>query len=98
MNEAGACSASEPSEPSEPLSWHEICRRYADEWVALVETDWVDEDQVHAARVAGHGPRRMEPVEQARHLHARTRRSVISSPDASSRGLHAAFAYPARSA
>lgn len=32
MNEASACSA---SEPSEPLSWQEICRRYHDDTIAM---------------------------------------------------------------
>jgi hypothetical protein len=68
MSEAHAVAA---SEPSELLSWIEICRQYPDEWVALVEIDWVDEDEVRAARVAGHGPRRADPLEQARHLHLR---------------------------
>ena len=68
MSEAHAFSA---SEPSELLSWGEICRRYPDQWVALVEIEWVDEDEVRAARVAGHGPHRADPLEQARHLHAR---------------------------
>jgi hypothetical protein len=76
MSEAHAFST---SEPSEPLSWQEICRRYADQWVALVDIEWVwvwvwvwvDEDEVGTARVAGHGPRRADPLEQARHLHSR---------------------------
>jgi hypothetical protein len=68
MSEAHALST---SEPSEPLSWQEICRRYPDQWVALVEIDWTDEEEIVGARVAGHGPRRADPLEQARHLHSR---------------------------
>src|SRR5258708_97175 len=68
MSEAHAFSA---SEPSESMSWQEICQRYPDQWVALVEIVWIDEDEVRAARVAGHGPRRVDPLEQARHLHSR---------------------------
>lgn len=68
MSEARALSA---SEPTESLTWQEICRRYPDQWVALVEIEWVEDDEVRAARVAGHGPRRADPLEQARHLHAR---------------------------
>jgi hypothetical protein len=68
MGEAHAFSA---SEPSEPLTWQEICRRYPDQWVALVDIDWMDDDEVRAARVAGHGPRRADPLEQALHLHSR---------------------------
>jgi hypothetical protein len=60
------------TEPSESLSWREICVRYPDQWVALVEIDWVDDDdEVRAARVAGYGPRRADPLRQARHLHGR---------------------------
>lgn len=55
---------------SEPLSWDEIRRRYPDEWVALVEMDWIeDTDEFRTARVAGHGPRRKDPLAQARPLH-----------------------------
>lgn len=68
MAEAHARSA---PELSERLSWQEICRRYPDQWVAIVDIEWEEEDEVHAARVAGHGPRRADPLEQARHLHPR---------------------------
>jgi len=53
---------------SESLSWAEICARYRDQWVALVEIEWEDEDIVRAARVAGAGPRRADPLAQARAL------------------------------
>lgn len=59
------------AESSEPMTWQEICRRYPDQWVALVEIDWVDEDEVGTARVAGYGPHRADPLRQARHLHSR---------------------------
>jgi len=68
MSDAVAFAA---SEPSESLSWQEICRRYPDQWVALVEIDWTEEDEIRGARVAGHGPRRADPLLQARHLHSR---------------------------
>jgi hypothetical protein len=67
MSEARAPSS---SEPSAPLSWDEICRRYPDQWVALVEIDWTDDDEIRAARVAGSGPRRADPFEQTRGLHS----------------------------
>jgi hypothetical protein len=36
---------------TEPLTWAEICRRYPDRWVALVEMDWDDEtDEFTMAR------------------------------------------------
>ncbi len=57
------------SEVTEPLTWAEICARFPDEWVALVDIDWVDDDEVRTARVAGHGPRRADPLAQARPLH-----------------------------
>ena len=53
---------------SEPLTWPEICARYPNEWVVLVEADWIDEDDkdFRSARVAGHGKTRREPLVQAR--------------------------------
>jgi hypothetical protein len=63
--------ASATGEPSAPFSWQEICQRYPDQWVALVEIEWTDDDEILAARIAGHGPRRADPFEQARHLHSR---------------------------
>ena len=53
---------------SEPLTWQEICARYPNEWVVLVEVDWIDEDDkdFRFARVAGHGKTRREPLVQAR--------------------------------
>ncbi len=61
--------------PSEPLTWQEICDRYPEEWVVLVEIDWVnDRDfEFRNARVAGHGKRRKDPLIQARPLRERYR-------------------------
>lgn len=58
---------------SEPLSWSEICARYPDQWVALVEIDWINENDLgfRSARVAGHGKTRKEPLDQARPLRER---------------------------
>jgi hypothetical protein len=55
---------------SEPLTWSEICERYPDEWVVLVEVDWINDMDLEfrSARVAGHGKRRKDPLEQARPL------------------------------
>jgi hypothetical protein len=57
---------------SDLLTWTEICARYHDEWVALVEIDWVNENDLdfRCARVAGHGKTRKEPLDQARPLRA----------------------------
>jgi len=73
--------ATEPA-LSAPLTWSEICARYPDEWVALVEIDWVNENDLdfRSARVAGHGKTRREPLDQARPPGRGTRRSGISSP------------------
>lgn len=62
---------------SEPLTWAQICERHPDEWVVLVEVDWVEKDEdnltfeFHSARVATHGPTRREPLMQAKPLWAR---------------------------
>jgi hypothetical protein len=58
---------------SDPLTWPEICARYPDEWVALVEIDWLNENDLEfrSARVAGHGKTRKAPLDQARPLRAR---------------------------
>jgi hypothetical protein len=54
---------------SEPLAWEEICARYPTQWVALVDIDWIeDTDEFRTARVAGYGPRRADPLLQARTL------------------------------
>jgi len=60
---------------SEPMTWKEICERYPDEWVALVEVDWVNDRDFdfRSARVAGHGKRRKEPMVQAESLWERYR-------------------------
>jgi hypothetical protein len=56
-----------------PLTWSEICAHYPEQWVALVEIDWVNENDLdfRSARVAGHGKTRKEPLDQARPLRAR---------------------------
>lgn len=58
---------------SEPFSWSEICARYPDQWVALIEIDWVNENDLdfRSARVAGNGKTRREPLDQARPLRER---------------------------
>lgn len=52
---------------SKPMTWKEICEHFPNEWVALVEIDWINETDFdfHSARVVGHGSRR-EQYEQAR--------------------------------
>lgn len=53
---------------SEPMTWTEICARYPEQWVCLVEIDRIHPNNFHfrAARVVGHGKTRREPLVQAR--------------------------------
>jgi hypothetical protein len=64
-----------PTQPviSEPLTWEQICARYPDEWVSLVEFAWVDETvgEYTTARVAGHHKTRKEAYELTRALRER---------------------------
>jgi hypothetical protein len=52
---------------SEPMTWAEICARYPDQWVCLVEMDRVHPAgfDFRTARVIGHGKTRREPFDQA---------------------------------
>jgi len=64
MSEAHAI---EPESLTELMTWEQICQRYPDQWVALVEMDWDNEiDWFTVARVAGHGTTRRAPFEQMR--------------------------------
>jgi hypothetical protein len=59
--------AIDPQPLTELMPWKQICERYPDQWVALVEMDWNDEtDEFTMARVAGHGETRGEPFAQMR--------------------------------
>lgn len=53
---------------SEPLTWEQICKRYPDEWVCLVELDRIDPGRFafRTARVVGHDKHRRAAVEQSR--------------------------------
>lgn len=55
-------------EISEPLTWAEICARYPDEWVCIVEIDYIHPNglEFRTARVIGHGKTRRAPIEQAK--------------------------------
>lgn len=64
MNKAHAI---EPEPLTELLTWQQICERYPEQWVALVEMDWNEEtDEFTTARVAGHGATRAAPYAQMR--------------------------------
>ena len=58
---------------SEPLTWDQICERYPDEWVCLVEIDWIDRYSFsfRTARVVGHGAHPRDPFVQARAIRHR---------------------------
>jgi len=50
------------AENTERLTWDQICSRFPDEWVVLVETDWTHERGIEnsTAIVIGHYKRRKE--------------------------------------
>jgi len=54
-------------EVSEPLTWTEICGRYPDEWVCLVEIDFTHPNglEFRSARVIGHGKTQNESLDRA---------------------------------
>jgi hypothetical protein len=56
------------AEISEPLTWAEICARHPDEWVCIVEIDYIHPNglEFRTARVIGHGKTRRAPIEQAK--------------------------------
>lgn len=51
-----------PAQALERLTWDEIGSRYPDEWVMMVDVDWVNEDDpdFRTAIVVGHGKTRRE--------------------------------------
>ena len=53
---------------SDPLTWEQICDRYPDEWVCLVEIDTINDTDFafRMARVVGHGKHPRDPYLQAR--------------------------------
>jgi hypothetical protein len=62
-----AASTSAPA-ISDPLTWAEICDRYPEQWVCVVDIDRVAPNSLEfrTARVVGHGVTRREPLDQAR--------------------------------
>jgi hypothetical protein len=57
-----ASTASQVSIQAERFTWDQICERFPDEWVVLVETDWVNDRDFEfgTALVLGHYKRRKE--------------------------------------
>lgn len=53
---------------TESLTWPQICERYPDQWVCVVEIEWDEPPNFNfrSARVVGHGTTRREPLVQAR--------------------------------
>ena len=53
---------------TEPLTWSQICERFPDQWVCVVEIEWDEPRRFHFwnARVVGHGTTRREPFVRAR--------------------------------
>jgi hypothetical protein len=64
---------------TEPLSWAEICARYLDQFVCLVEIVRVElrSPEIKTARVVGHGPTHDAAFEPIRDLDARYPRFAI---------------------
>jgi hypothetical protein len=66
--------AAELIEPTitEPLTWAEICERFPDEWVCLVEIDYMRPGsfEFRMARIVSHGKTRREAFEYARRWQA----------------------------
>jgi len=55
----------------EPMTcWDEVRRRYPDQWVTLVEVDWIPDVpfDFRSALAIGHGQRRRDAMAQARPL------------------------------
>jgi hypothetical protein len=52
-------------EISKPLTWAEICARHSDEWVCLVEIDFIHPNNLEfrTARVIGHGKTQSESLD-----------------------------------
>ena len=57
MNEAASLAT-----VADRLSWSEICERFSDEWVVLVDADWIDDHNFEfgTATVFAHSKERRE--------------------------------------
>jgi hypothetical protein len=62
-----------PLETTEPLPWVEICIRYPDQYVCLVDIEHAElrSPEIKTARVAGHGPTRRAAFHASHDLNAR---------------------------
>lgn len=54
-------------------SWAEMCTRFPDQWVVLVDTDWIDHSkrEFRSARIVGHDVRRATALAAARPMTSR---------------------------
>ncbi len=52
------------------MTWAEICQRYPERWVVVVDADWLDDHGVEfrTARVVGHHVRRATALDEAQPL------------------------------
>lgn len=55
------------------LTWQQVCEKYPNQWVVLVDVEWVDDmySEFRTAMVAGHGPRSDDSLDQAEPLRSR---------------------------
>jgi hypothetical protein len=62
-----------PVEATDPLPWVEICMRYPDQYVCLVDIDHTElgSPEIKTARVVGYGPTRRAAFHAIRHLSAK---------------------------
>jgi hypothetical protein len=68
-----------PAEPTEPLPWMEICMRYPDQYVCLVDIDHAEvrSPEIKTARVAGYGPTRSAAFHASHHVSAKYPRHAV---------------------
>ena len=64
---------------TEPLPWAEICARYPDQFVCLVEVVPVElrSPEIRTARIVGHGPTRRAAFDPIRNTRKYSRWSVV---------------------
>ena len=62
-----------PLATTEPLPWMEICIRYPDQYVCLVDIDHAElgSPEIKTARVVGYGPTRRAAFQASGHLSAK---------------------------
>ena len=67
-----------PREP-EPLPWAEICARYPDQFVCLIDVVAVEprSPEIHTARIVGRGPTRRATFDPIRNTRMYSRWSVV---------------------